>query len=67
MKAVELKNITGKQFKMYLELLKEIRNKFQEGSMIADNDWSEYQIDYQKINFIPEEFKKDKLSKIEER
>ncbi|MDQ3022238.1 MAG: hypothetical protein M3R36_16945, partial [Bacteroidota bacterium] len=39
----------------------------QEGSMIADNDWSEYQIDYQKINFIPEEFKKDKLSKIEER
>ncbi|MDQ3022470.1 MAG: GNAT family N-acetyltransferase [Bacteroidota bacterium] len=67
MKSVEIINLTDEQFEMYLELLIEIENKFQEGSMIADNDWSEYQIDYQKINFIPEEFKKDKLSKIEER
>ena len=67
MKAVELKNLTDKEFEMYLELLKEIRNKYQNSSLIADTDWNEYQIDYSKINFSLQEFKIDKLSKIEER
>ena len=67
MKAIELKNLTDKQIEMYLNLLREIRKKFQEGSMIADNDWSEYQIDYSGINFSPEEFKKDRLKINEDR
>ncbi|MEO8209737.1 MAG: hypothetical protein ABI840_04185 [bacterium] len=67
MKAVEIKNLTETQFEMYLQLLKEIRNRFKEGSLIIDDDWNEYQIDYSNINSNLNEFKKDKLNKIEER
>jgi hypothetical protein len=67
MKWIEIKNLTDRQFAVYLKMLIEIRNKFQEGSLIADNDWSEYQIDYLKINLSAVEFKKDKLKKITER
>lgn len=66
MEAIELKDLTDEQFSLYLNLLIEIRNKFQEGSLLADDDWSEYQVDYLKINNA-EEFKAGRLKNIEER
>lgn len=67
MNSIDINNLSNKQFEMYLNLLKEIGNKFQKNSLISDSDFSEYQIDYMDPELTPEKFKTDRLNVLEEK
>ncbi len=40
MNAIELKNLTDKQFRLYINLITKIKNKYEANTFVLDYDWN---------------------------
>lgn len=62
MNVIELQDITDNQFQLYVNLIANIRSKYEEDTFILDYDWNDYR-DYYFRKFTDwKKFKKDRLN-----
>jgi len=61
MKAIKLIDLTDVQFQEYMQLLRSIKNKYEENSFVLDYDWNEYRDYYFRDHSDWEKFKKERL------
>jgi GNAT superfamily N-acetyltransferase len=62
MNEIELQDITDNQFQLYMNLITNIRSKYEENTFVLDYDWNDYR-DYYFRKFTDwKEFKKDRLN-----
>lgn len=66
MKAIELNNLNGIQFLLYMDVINKIRKKYTEKEYVLDYDWNEYRDYYFRDNSDPKEFKERRLNVIKD-
>lgn len=61
MEAIEIKNLTDDQWKSYMTLLKDIKEKFVDDYLIDDGDWNEFRDFYSLETIDWKDFKKQRF------
>ncbi|HMS34947.1 MAG TPA: GNAT family protein [Ignavibacteria bacterium] len=66
MKLIKFNDLTDYQFRLYMDLITKIRNKYRENTFVLDYDWNEYRDYFFRVYSDFREFKESRIRIIED-